>query len=903
MLSTQNKFRMLSVFVILALVSGYANVSPVLSLGAATSPAIAQTTPRYSVTELAGIPWRLNNNGQIAGWVFVGPDAHAAIYSNGAWRDLGVPAGDQLSAFFGINSAGAAVGYSFVALPGRDNRWRAMWAPAGATSVETLSALAPDSFAYAINDSGAIVGCLNRYDDVFPDPHRAFLYQGGSVIDLHALLAPNPTYDFTCARDVNNAGIVVGEVQSLSTPPRGFLYRDGAVTLLAQSSTTYLSNAKAVSNAGTIVGEGRLPGFTADHALAYDVATGAITSLGVETTGAFNSRPNDVNTLGDVVGAMFLGVGEHGFLASAGNLYDLNDLIPSGDWVVQEGFSINDTGQIVGRGYRLSSPTVTRYFLLRQDYGVVVAWGDNLYGQSSVPAGLDNVSTIAGGAFHSLALKSDGTVVGWGRDNFGQATVPAGLDGVTAISAGGFHSLALESDGTVVAWGRNDLGQATVPPGLNGVIAISAGSFHSLALKRDGTVVAWGDNGNGQATVPAGLNGVIAIDAGAHSLALKSDGTVVAWGPNFSGQVTVPAGLNGVTAIKAGGSHSMALKSDGTVVAWGDNSAGQSTVPVGLSGVIGIDTGGAHSLALKSDGTVVAWGANFSGQSTVPTGLADVFAIAAGGGHSLALVPPALDTTAPIITPDIVGTLGNNGWYVSDVTISWGVVDNESPVSSQTDCDSTTLSLDTDGTTLTCSATSAGGTTNQSVTVKLDKTAPTVDAGPAVSILEGGTYTRIGTFSDPSAAPWTATVDYGDGSGVQSLALAGNTFTLNRVYTAAGIFTVEVTVTDDGGNVGTTTVEVTVLTPREGTAGLIDQVQSLIAQGTLSPGHGNALIAKLDGVIKQLDRGKTKTAVNELQAFISQVNDLMNSTPPILMPAEGQPLIDAANAIIAALGG
>ena len=62
-------------------------------------------------------------------------------------------------------------------------------------------------------------------------------------------------------------------------------------------------------------------------------------------------------------------------------------------------------------------------------------------------------------------------------------------------------------------------------------------------------------------------------------------------------------------------------------------------------------------------------------------------------------------------------------------------------------------------------------------------------------------------------------------------------------------------------------------------------------------------MAKLDRVIKQLEKGKTNTAINDLEAFISQVNDFMNSTPPILMPADGQPLIDAANAIIASLGG
>ena len=340
-----------------------------LALGASAAPANAQT-PSYSIVELAGVPQRINDNGQIAGWVFVGPDAHAAIYSNGAWLDLGVPAGDQLSTLFGINSAGAAVGFSFVSLPGPDNRWQAILAPANATSVQALSVLAPDSFAYAINDSGAVVGCLNRYDDIFPDPHRAFLYANGSVTDLHALLATTPTMDFTCARDVNNAGVVVGEFQSSTAPQRGFLYRNGAVTLLAQSPTAYLTNARAVSDLGKVVGEGRLAGFTADHALVYDVATVTITSLGLETTGAFNSRPNDVNAAGAVVGMMFLGVGEHAFLASGGQVLDLNDLLPAGtEWVLQEAMSINDSGQIVGRGYLTSSPTVTRYFLMQATAG------------------------------------------------------------------------------------------------------------------------------------------------------------------------------------------------------------------------------------------------------------------------------------------------------------------------------------------------------------------------------------------------------------------------------------------------------------------------------------------------------------------------------------------------------
>lgn len=99
------------------------------------------------------------------------------------------------------------------------------------------------------------------------------------------------------------------------------------------------------------------------------------------------------------------------------------------------------------------------------------------------------------------------------------------------------------------------------------------------------------------------------------------------------------------------------------------------------------------------------------------------------------LAPPPSDTTAPVITPSVVGTLGNNGWYTSDVTVSWSVVDNESTVTSTTGCGSTLINTDTAGTTLACSATSAGGTSSQSVTIKRDATAPTISgsASPAAN--------------------------------------------------------------------------------------------------------------------------------------------------------------------------
>lgn len=313
------------------------------------------------VVDLAGVPRSLNDSGEIAGWAyFGGTDAHAAIYSNG-WQNLGVPAGNQLSTLWGINNLGAAVGYSIFA-NNIDNGWRAIWSPGAGNPVAVLGGLTDDSFAYGINDSGAIVGCRSRSDDAYPDPDRAFLYANGTVTDLHALLATQPLYDRSCARDINTSGDVVGEVVN-SGAQRGFLIRQGSGRQLVDGAS-YLFDAKAINDAGKVVGQGPLSGSgPAWHALVYDAATGKISGLGLVGTGALNSRANDINSRGDVVGAMTVSGGQRAFLASGGQVFDLNSLIPSG-WVLQEGQSINSRGEIVGQGVRTGFPGETRYFLL-----------------------------------------------------------------------------------------------------------------------------------------------------------------------------------------------------------------------------------------------------------------------------------------------------------------------------------------------------------------------------------------------------------------------------------------------------------------------------------------------------------------------------------------------------------
>ena len=86
------------------------------------------------------------------------------------------------------------------------------------------------------------------------------------------------------------------------------------------------------------------------------------------------------------------------------------------------------------------------------------------------------------------------------------------------------------------------------------------------------------------------------------------------------------------------------------------------------------------------------------------------------------------DITSPVIKANVNGTKGNSGWYTSNVVhVSWNVTDPDSNVTSGYDgCNLVDITSDTTGQTLTCKATSAGGTSAESVIIKKDSTPPTV---------------------------------------------------------------------------------------------------------------------------------------------------------------------------------
>jgi CSLREA domain-containing protein len=88
-------------------------------------------------------------------------------------------------------------------------------------------------------------------------------------------------------------------------------------------------------------------------------------------------------------------------------------------------------------------------------------------------------------------------------------------------------------------------------------------------------------------------------------------------------------------------------------------------------------------------------------------------------------VPP--DITPPVIVASAAPPPNANGWNNTDVTVSWNVSDPESGIAASSGCETTTLTTETTGTTLTCSASNGAGlSSSESVTVAIDKTPPTV---------------------------------------------------------------------------------------------------------------------------------------------------------------------------------
>jgi probable HAF family extracellular repeat protein len=204
--------------------------------------------------------YSINNAGHVTGESFIaGPspgtsgDAHAYIFRNGAFEDIGATAPTISSTGFSINASGQVAG------KGSGNASTSNGAfiyTNGAFLFFETQGVARD-----LNDSGQTVGVFGGNDD---GSGRAFLFTGGVRQDLGTL---GSGYNYSNAFGINNSGHVVG----FSSPSffssqgeRAFIFSNGVMqdlnNLIPSTSGWVLTRASDINDAGQIVGNGFLNG-------------------------------------------------------------------------------------------------------------------------------------------------------------------------------------------------------------------------------------------------------------------------------------------------------------------------------------------------------------------------------------------------------------------------------------------------------------------------------------------------------------------------------------------------------------------------------------------------------------------------------------------------------------------
>ena len=140
---------------------------------------------------------------------------------------------------------------------------------------------------------------------------------------------------------------------------------------------------------------------------------------------------------------------------------------------------------------------------------------------------------------------------------------------------------------------------------------------------------------------------------------------------------------------------------------------------------------------------------------------------------------------------------------------------------------------------VTLEVTDDDGTGSDSALVYIENLPPVVAVGADESVPEGSSFSRSGSLTDPSARDThTATVNYGDGTGVQALPLTpARTFSLSHVYADNGTYPLVVCVTDDDGASDCDGLSVTVSNATPVASAGIDESPTEGSVVSLAPGH------------------------------------------------------------------
>jgi DNA/RNA endonuclease G (NUC1) len=169
-----------------------------------------------------------------------------------------------------------------------------------------------------------------------------------------------------------------------------------------------------------------------------------------------------------------------------------------------------------------------------------------------------------------------------------------------------------------------------------------------------------------------------------------------------------------------------------------------------------------------------------------------------------------------------------------------------------------------------------GLTDTATFNINVTNVAPVIGAVPNGSLNVGATYSVNGSFTDPGADAWTATVLWGDGSAPERVPLSGRSFSLTHIYTAPGTYTVSIEVADDDAS-ATSTHSVTVQqpVPESGLADALQIIDELIQTRKIPRSVGILWKAEVIAAQVLIGRGNTPAAIQVLKAEVNQIDMLV----------------------------
>jgi len=296
---------------------------------------------------------------------------HAFQWRDGVLTDLGALAEGVSSYTISVNGIGDVAGFSqnglIDPLTGTPELYAVLWKNGQIINLGTLGG--NGSAATSVNNRNQIVGgAANTVPDPFSlmsflggptlaTQTRAFLWENGAMRDLGTLGGPDSFAWF-----VNEVGQVAGLSYTDSTPNdttgiptlHPFLWKNGRMLDLGSLGGTF-ADVYGFNNRGQVVGPMTLAGDEIQHP--YLWSDGTLIDLG--TLGGSNGEARDINESGEVVGVADLPNGQHnGFLWNSGAMIDLGNL-----GLTSAALGINSKGQVVG-GSRVSRvPSLISAFL------------------------------------------------------------------------------------------------------------------------------------------------------------------------------------------------------------------------------------------------------------------------------------------------------------------------------------------------------------------------------------------------------------------------------------------------------------------------------------------------------------------------------------------------------------